>query len=295
MTEQRPFQLLQDRLRGEAPDQTLHDGVREWMVDPLREWLKLALDEEIARRVILRLRWKRSTDKERYTDRVAWCDQRELLTVVDAVLQLHMAWNAPDLGGWGHDTVGVWSQERFVAVLVDLTDILIDCASCYRVDIDARCLVRRVNQTAQAAVDATIKDAPRTAGDHLRVAWVAAYGLSPEPDKVFNEAIRAVEEVACPLVEQKKTAKGLATLGTVIGELKNSGHVWELVLPAKDGTPRTVESLVSMMETLWDAQRSRHGGGPNSRRQTQAEAEAAVHLAVLLVQWLTAGALRRTA
>jgi hypothetical protein len=47
------------------------------------------------------------------------------------------------------------------------------------------------------------------------------------------------------------------------------------------------------METLWQAQRSRHGGGSSSRRQRPEEAEAALHLAVLLVHWLTASVLRR--
>lgn len=59
------------------------------------------------------------------------------------------------------------------------------------------------------------------------------------------------------------------------------------------GNPRTAEGIVTMMETLWNAQHSRHGGGPNSRRQNQDEAEAAVNLAVFLVQWLSTGVLRK--
>jgi hypothetical protein len=103
-----------------------------------------------------------------------------------------------------------------------------------------------------------------------------------------------VEEVACPLIEERKAGAGKATLGTAIGQLKSAGHRWELVLPAQDDTAQNATSVIAMMETLWNAQRSRHGGGPNSRRQTVAEAEAAVHLAVLLVQWMSAGVLRRT-
>src|SRR5262249_47436017 len=41
-----------------------------------------------------------------------------------------------------------------------------------------------------------------------------------------------------------------------------------------------------MLELLWQAQVSRHGGAPKSRRQNQAEAEAGLHLAPTLGQWL---------
>jgi hypothetical protein len=43
---------------------------------------------------------------------------------------------------------------------------------------------------------------------------------------------------------------------------------------------------------LWKGQ-SRHAGSANSRQQSQAEAEAAVHMAAALVQWLSTGTLRR--
>lgn len=58
----------------------------------------------------------------------------------------------------------------------------------------------------------------------------------------------------------------------------------------------TVEPLVAMLERLWTGQVSWHGGGKNSRDQTQAEAEAAVHhLAATLVQLLASEALTRRA
>ncbi|GAB1641808.1 hypothetical protein KRMM14A1259_22310 [Krasilnikovia sp. MM14-A1259] len=155
--------------------------------------------------------------------------------------------------------------------------------------------MRRVDEPVQAAIDQSVSAAPETAADHLGVAWAAAYGVSPDPDKAFNEAIRAVEEVACPLIEERKADRGGATLGTVMGELRNnSAHKWELALPNKNAAPRDVGIVVEMMATLWDAQRSRHGGGSNSRRQTLEEAKAAAHLAALLVHWLSTGVLRRT-
>jgi hypothetical protein len=44
-----------------------------------------------------------------------------------------------------------------------------------------------------------------------------------------------------------------------------------------------------MAEALWVGQESRHGGN-GYRKPTRAEAEAAVMLAVPLVQWFTSGA-----
>ncbi|MFG3423690.1 hypothetical protein [Micromonospora sp. NPDC048063] len=246
----------------------------------------------MAQRVMLRLHlWQDSRYYEKHKDQLIRDPSQDLLAIIDAALQLHPA--------WGLDGDRLWDQHRMtredvVGSLVALDPLLKDGGSLYRCDFEQHCLVRRVDDTTQAAVDTAIKSASASAADHLRAAWTAAYGLSPDPDKVFNEAIRAVEEVACPFVEQKKAAANSATLGTVIGELgKNAPHKWELMLPGKDGQPSEVGPIVSMMEALWHAQLSRHGGAPKSRRQNQDEAEAAVHLAVLLVQWLSTGVLRK--
>jgi hypothetical protein len=75
--------------------------------------------------------------------------------------------------------------------------------------------------------------------------------------------------------------------------LRNSFAKWELVLPGQDGQPRDIGHLIGMMELLWHSQVSRHGGAPGSRRQNPAEAQAAIYLAVTLVQWLSTGVLRR--
>lgn len=290
MSSERPFQTLEDRLTGRPAGHTLlHSEVTDWLDTPLREWLMDVLTNEVARRVALRLRMARPLTAS-YFSTLVTAAQEDLLKIVDATLQLHPGWDETPEFVWGITA----PLTPFQGQLLDLDQILTDANSGYRVDGSTRCLVRRVKETVQQAADATLKTVPATAADHLQKAWVAAYGLDPEPDKVFNEAIRAVEEVACPLVEPRKAAAGKATLGTVIGELRNSGHRWELALPGTDGQPRSVESLVGQMETLWQAQRSRHGGGTNSRRQTQEEAEAAVHLAVLLVQWLTSGVLRKS-
>lgn len=292
MTEVRPFQPLADRLAGKSLDTTLHDGVPDWVDQPLRAWLSKSISERMAQRVMLRLRWPlESRYYKTYKEQLVRDPNQDLLTVVDAVLQLHPAWTeAPDQLWDNHHM----TNREVIASLRSLDLLLTDAGSLYRCDFEQHCLVRRVDDTAQAAIETAIKSTTASAADHLREAWVAAYGLNPEPDKVFKEAILAVEEIACPLVEPKKAQAGTATLGTVIGELgKNAPHKWELVLPGKDGQPSGAGPIVSMMQTLWEAQLSRHGGAPKSRRQSQDEAEAAVHLAVLLVQWLSTNVLRK--
>lgn len=49
--------------------------------------------EDLARRALLRLRWARQHPQQTYVGRLEIARQADMLTVVDAVLQLHPAWN----------------------------------------------------------------------------------------------------------------------------------------------------------------------------------------------------------
>lgn len=287
------FQALPDRMAGLPVDDTLHDGVPHWLVTPLQQWLTTTLhgDEWLARRVLIRLRWPRNAPVPD-SMLLSGATDEKLLAAVNALLQLHPDWDRPatDWGGWDPTPGSVeWLNER----LADLEELFIDGGSLYTVDLANHCLTRRVDATVAEAFAFTVKATDPTAADHLRTAWAAAYGLDPDPDKAFHEAVRAVETIACPLVQPKHAANGKATFGTVLGELRNAGQVWQLVLPDATGQPRDVAPLVAMLELLWQAQVSRHGGAPKSRRQDQAEAEAALHLATTLVQWLGSGVLYR--
>jgi hypothetical protein len=120
----------------------------------------------------MRLRWEKG-NLASYGYRLELTQQMELLTVVDAVLQLHPAW----------DSSGPWMPETFAETLAALDGILTDAGSLYRIDFNGRCLVRRIDSTVQATADAAIATATPMVADHLRTAWVAAYGLHPDPDK----------------------------------------------------------------------------------------------------------------
>lgn len=283
-----PFQPLPERLAGLPRDETLHAGVPEWLDHPLRDWLGTAFSRErqisggeeyLARRVLMLLRWGKDNPRQSYVERLEYASGMDLLIAIDAVLQLHPGW----------DRSGDYFRE-FHDQIVVLSEILTDSASLYRIDLQARRLTRRVDTTVQAAADSTTAAAVPTVADHLRTAWVAAYGLQPDPDKAYDHAILAIEELVCPLVSPRNNK---STLGTVIRDLRSQLTQWELTIEdTSTGQPTSIGAVIEMLELLWRGQ-SRHGGSANSRRQTQAEAESSVHMAAALIQWITVGVLRR--
>ncbi|WP_173079809.1 hypothetical protein [Phytohabitans rumicis] len=187
-------------------------------------------------------------------------------------------------------------KQPWPAHLAELDQILALGRSVWCVNGRGDGLERRLEPAITAAAREAVAAAPPAAQDHLLVAWAAAYGRSPDPDKVFHEVIRAIEDIACPLVEPSKAQGGRSTLGTVIGELRNNSFTkWELLLPGHEGQPRDITHLVGMLELIWHAQVSRHGGAPKSRRQDQTEAQTVVHLAATVAHWLSSGVLRRKA
>lgn len=142
-------------------------------------------------------------------------------------------------------------------------------------------LVRRVPEPVQEAADRAMMLG--SAGELLAEAWNACFGRSNDPEEAYEKAIKSVEEAAATTVSPKNLK---ATLGTMIRDMNAQGD-WKLDLPG-----RAQDVPVSMMEALWTGQESRHGGN-GYRVPTQAEAEAAVLLAVPLVQWFTSGAISR--
>ena len=143
-------------------------------------------------------------------------------------------------------------------------------------------LEKRVPEGVTLAVERTITSAG-TAGDLLAEAWHAVFGRSPDPEEAYEKAIKAVEEAGHDKVSPKN---GRTSLGTMVRDMKAQGD-WRLDLPASDA-----DVPVKMAEALWVGQESRHGGN-GYRKPTQLEAEAAVSLAVPLVQWFSSGALAR--
>lgn len=149
-------------------------------------------------------------------------------------------------------------------------------------------LVRRVPEGVQKNADA-VMTSTGDAGAKLAQAWERAFGVSPDPTGAYALAVRAVEDAAIPVVVPKQAG---ASLGHVIGQLKSDGD-WSLALTREDADATTANIVLGVCKALWKGHHDRHGGVPGAGPVTQDEAEAAVSLAVPLVQWFASGMVSR--
>jgi hypothetical protein len=83
--------------------------------------------------------------------------------------------------------------------------------------------------------------------------------------------------------------KTKATLGNVVGILDSQPEGFRLGVPGHDDS-NSVAPLVSMLRLIWPNP-DRHGTGTPSRVPVLPEAQAVVHLAVTIVQWVHDGVL----
>ncbi|WP_404871009.1 hypothetical protein ACI1MP_37840 (plasmid) [Kitasatospora griseola] len=174
-----------------------------------------------------------------------------------------------------------------------LQQLLDDARSRYTVRADGRALVARVDPALVRALEAAVESGEQpergSASEHLQEAFERAYAFTPDPVKAFSEAIKAVECAAHSTLQPNHRR---ATLGTMLGEMSNLASA--LVFEIEGADPQDgVEMVRLMMRQLWDGQTSRHGKKGPTRKETEAQAVAAVHLAAVLVQWFSSGAIRR--
>lgn len=170
----------------------------------------------------------------------------------------------------------------------ELDRILLAAGSVWTVSADRRSLIRRVDRTAVAAYEAAAEPSD-VASAELRAAWAACFGRSADASDAWDHAIKAVEAVAIPLVAPKQDK---AQLGHVVGQLDSQGGGWTLDLSTQQGIG-SIEVLVGMLRLIWPNP-DRHGGVEH-RVPSISEAQAVVHLAVTIVQWIRMGSLSRTA
>jgi hypothetical protein len=150
-------------------------------------------------------------------------------------------------------------------------------------------LVRRVDTTSGARIAAAAAK-PDRAAVHLAAAWAAAYGRHPNPSLAYREAVRAVEAAGKPLISPKNAR---TSVGTMKRDLRAKPENWRHVLC--DDATAGVEPVATMMDLLWNGQLDRHGTDDNRVPLTVSpeQAEAAVHIALTLVEWFRSGALQR--
>ena len=272
----RSWQPLSARLGGTPIDETWYEGIPNWIIDPVRDWLyeRLRSQDSTRERLFARLHYESLSPFERVN--VVMLSPKDLLDWIDSVL---------------HITAG---EPLAASSARDLETFLREGHSVWKVSDSFDALERRQEATVTAAAHQaglTAKSSGRAAAaDHLQKAWGKTYGLHPDPSEAYGDAILAVEAVAIPAIEPTNAA---ATLGTVYGQLKSQGSLYELAILSKTGDQASVESVTQLVGLLWEGHTDRHEGNVPAVPITQEAAEMAVHAAAMLVQWFSSGAVQR--
>ncbi|MGX9923489.1 hypothetical protein ACWIG4_26985 [Streptomyces sp. NPDC002248] len=304
------WQPLSDREAGLPVDRTVHEGLPEHLEPGLRSWVRdSAVTESLVHRVVAALRLKSDAfDDGRLPSNahdLSWVPADMLLDVVDCLLYLNVGEVAHHEYLVKHPNAAsplaaVFARAaKFVDPVDELDALLSDGASAYQVreadDVSHAGLERVVDATVADSVIMAVQQAEASGRDdasfYLRSSWAKAYSLHPDASGAYAEAVRAVEDVAIPLYASSDPRP---TLGAVIRELDRNGTAYSMVIPDSKAVPAKVESILSLMRLLWHGHRDRHPGGQTSAPITLEAAQAAVHIAVLLVQLLSTSAVTRS-
>ncbi|AMW21898.1 hypothetical protein [Mycobacteroides chelonae] len=141
-------------------------------------------------------------------------------------------------------------------------------------------ITRVVGDQVQAAFNAAVTVEDDISAE-LGEAWSNAFGRNGDPSDAWDHSIKALEEVLIPVVVPNQSKPNL---GHVVGQLRNQGHLWQMVIPGKN-QDHDVAPLVGMLDMIWP-NHDRHGGGSSPKRTPSAEeARAVVTLAATIVQW----------
>lgn len=173
-------------------------------------------------------------------------------------------------------TLRIFGRAAAVDRLVRLLDL---AGSVWTVSPDHLSLVSVVSDESQTIFNASVSVEDEASGE-LKVAWANAFGRNGNPSDAWDHAIKAMEALFIPLVVPNQTKPNL---GHVLGQLRNQGNLWKMVLPGKDDD-NDVAPLASMLEGIWP-NIDRHQGTVNNRPPTEPEARAVVTLAATIVQW----------
>lgn len=273
----------------------LHEDVPMWVWDAYWRWVQQTLTihrryrdgsgsvpmvrEELAEELCQTLRIPLSNIRVRSTDVTA--GKKQLSTVSTALLQhLHSLQIADYLLAHADH-----------ANAEELDALLTRAKSAWTIGTRAGrpALVRRVPAGVQVAVDSVMSRTGR-AGVRLANAWEELYGLTPNASAAYGLAIKAVEDVAIPVVSPTNEK---ATLGTVLAQVEQQAS-WRLPMAREHERAPSGEVVVGMMRLLWHGQHDRHGGQPSAPGDVSIEeATVAVSLAVTLVNLFHAGLVAR--
>lgn len=272
-----------------------HDGVPPWLVTSLLSWLESALDRvgesagqrrAYVQRMERRLRrWvllrSPGVEGEEVSEVIlhVQSDMDSLLDVVDYILDnpppQHGAWEST-----GPDPDWLWDS---------LESALREAGSVWTVHgVQGQVgLARRVTPGLSSLAERAMSGQD-PAAELLAQAWRDAYGRHPDPDDAYVAAIKAVEAAAKGTVLPADTA---ATLTKMANALADAPAKWSIALvPGAEEAPRTIADL---MRVLMKGHTNRHGSDTVDDKIDGAKAEAAVALAVFLVEWFRQEAIAR--
>jgi hypothetical protein len=139
-------------------------------------------------------------------------------------------------------------------------------------------LTRRDVAAARDAIT-ELRDAAERPARFLSAAWLKIATREPDPGGAYDNAIKAVEAAAPPIVSPNNDK---ATLGTIIKDMESKPSKWAFALDDDN-----LEVVISMCKSLW-SNHFRHGTQPRDDH-TLREADAAVHLAIPLVRYFAGG------
>jgi hypothetical protein len=270
----------------------LHDGTPDWLRGSLVDWIRSLMMvsppnrsgrewtrgplRTLERTLRMPLNWHPREEHSAGENLIDQCHGDVCLDVVDYLLSRMK----------GYD------QERRAQAA--LSGMLRQAGSLWTVSPapsgDGYRLVRRVEPTVEVAAQETFSRG--RAGAHLHEAWQSAFGREPNASHAYREAVRAVESAAQPVVSPTHAT---ATLGTMIAAMRDAPHKWRVALANGEEAVHPVDVARQMAILLWKGQHDRHGTAAEDAPLSVDldEAAAAVHLAVLLVQWFTSGAIAR--
>ncbi|QNE45877.1 hypothetical protein F1C58_02440 [Glaciihabitans sp. INWT7] len=271
-------------------NQTLVDGVPEWMLSSFRERVKIEFT-----RTVRSGNYVGATYNENRVDRMRQFDLASRGRPFADVLAKH----SPSAV---FDSMTSDEQLRLIDWLVkdnansnesgnaEIEKILAAGGSKWKVGTrdGSPGLESRVPLGVQDAAEAAITT-PGDAGRLLSDAWHGVYGINPQPDLGYRKSIEAVEALVLPLVMPNDDT---ATLGKAIGKMRVDGD-WKLPFIKEHKENPSPAVVLGMMQALWSGHSDRHPGTKSYVLSTSEAAEAAVSLAVTLVNLFASGSIAR--
>lgn len=165
---------------------------------------------------------------------------------------------------------------------LELTHLLRVAGSAWTVGGLPLRLLCRVADEQQSQFEAATSCADPASG-LLSQAWSKTYGRHPDPTHAWSEAVKAVEVLLAPIVAPKDKRP---QLGKMIGTITQAPEKWATALQREKVA--TLDVFTDMLRVIYP-----NPGRHDDDVATQAEAEAAVGMAVLVVSWLRTGSFRR--